>query len=190
MAIVWAIGVGIGLAALAGLRPIIPLAVFILFARLGWAWGFKVQGTPMDWFHSVAAVAVLLALIILEIILTRTNRSLARVDTRLQLPLAIIIGALVFVATLSGEFSSNWRWLALAAGVVLALLGTYVHTGLAITGGGKDPGPALDFTVVILSVLMMLVPPAGYLLLLLVLWLALRVRRLKRMKYKGLRVLA
>jgi len=59
-----------------------------------------------------------------------------------------------------------------------------------MAGDGTDRGPALDFSVLALSTAMMLVPPAGYLFGVVAVWLAARVRRLRKMKYKGLRVLA
>ncbi len=188
MPTVWAIGAGAGLAALAGVRPSIPLAVFIFFARFGWAWGFRTQGTPLNFMQSVGAIAVLIALIALEIAISYLPL-LDRLGLFLRLPLAVAAGALLLTAPVSGEVGGPVYLAALPAGAVLALMGMYVRQGLTITAGGSDPGAALDFSVLVLAVPMMLLPPAGYPVFLLVVWLALRVRRLKKMKYKGLRVL-
>ncbi len=189
MAVAWAIGAGAGLAAMAGVRPFIPVAVYMLFARLGWVWGFSLQDTPMDFLLSNTAAVVLLVAVVLQIVFTRLP-AMARLDLVLRLPLAVAVGALVLAGTLSGITSTSFYLVGLPAGIVLALVGAYVYQGLVMAGRGRDPGPALDVALIVLSALMMPVPPLGYLVLLLGVWLALRVRRLKRMKYKGLRVLA
>lgn len=188
MSVTWAIGAGAGLAAMAGVRAFIPLAVYMLFARLGWVWGFSPQDTPLDFLLSNAAAAVLLVAVVLQIVITRLP-AMARIDLILRMPLAVIVGALVMAGAVSGATSASFYLLGLPAGVVLALIGVYVYQGLVLAGGGRDPGPALDGSLIVLSALMMLAPPLGYLIVLLGVWLALRVRRLRKMKYKGLRVL-
>ncbi|MFA5801100.1 MAG: DUF4126 domain-containing protein [Thermoleophilia bacterium] len=192
MEIAWAAGVGIGLSALIGFRAFIPMAVFILMARLGWVGllgDFKVQETPLDFLQSDAAIVVLSVLVVLEIILTRVS-SLSKAERTLRLPLATAAGALVFSAALSGPVEGLGHFAAVPAGALMVLIGIYVHGGLVTVGEGRDPGPALDFGVLVLAVAVMLLPPAGYVIGIITLWLAMRVRRLKKIKYKGLRVLA
>ena len=189
MAIAWAIGAGVGLAALAGFRSFIPLAVFMLFARLGWAWGFNPGGGDFDFMLSGWAVMGLVVLLVLEILLTRVQ-SVTRLDSAMRPALAVIIGGLLAATCVSADMTSPAHFAFLAAGAVLGLLGLYVHNGLRMAGEGADPGPALDAAVIVLSALVMLVPPAGYVLLILLLWMGWRVRKLRRLKYKGLRVLA
>lgn len=189
MAIAWAIGAGIGLSALAGFRAFLPVAVYILMARLGWVWGFEVEDTPFDFLQSNAAIAVLLALVVMEVIFTRVG-SLAAVEKSLRLPLEAAAGAVLFSAAMAGEFPEWQHFLGIPAGLTLAMLGLYVYRGMLLVGEGRDPGPALDISVLFLSAIMMLLPPAGYALGLATVWLAFRVRRLKKMKFKGLRVLA
>jgi len=184
----WAIGAGAGLASLAGLRAFIPLAIYMFMARMGWVWGFQVDDNPMDFMISNPAVIVLLVLVVLEVLMTRLP-ALASVERTLRLPFAVIAGALVFSAAIAGEFPDAY-FIGPPVGAALALVGLYVYRGLIMIGEGKDPGPALDITILFLSVLMMLVPPAGYVLTLIIFYLAGRVRRLRRLKYKGLRVLA
>jgi hypothetical protein len=91
---------------------------------------------------------------------------------------------------MAGEFPGAAHYAGAAAGVVLAMVGMYVYRGIIMVGEGRDPGPALDIALVFLSALVMILPPAGYVLTLGVFFLAYRVRRLQRLKYKGLRVLA
>lgn len=188
-ALIWAIGTGVALASLAGVRAFAPLAVFIIMVRLGWLPWFAVEESPMDFLFSQPAVLVLFALVLLEIIMTRVTM-LVLFERLLRLPFALASGALLLGATVAHE-ASDWGYIvAIVAGLALAALGLYVHSGLVIAGEGKDPGPALDLAVLALAALFVLLPPAGFLFLLAMGWLALRVRRLKRLKYKGLRVLA
>ena len=192
MEIAWAAGVGIGLSVLIGFRAFIPVAVYILMARLGWVGllgDFKAQETPMDFLQSDAAIAVLAVLVVLEIIFKRVS-SLSKAERTLRLPLAMAAGALVFSALLSGPVESPGYFVGVPAGALMVLIGIYVHGGLVTIDEGRDPGPALDFGVLVLSVLIMLVPAAGCVMGIITLWLAIRVRRLKKIKYKGLRVLA
>ena len=185
----WALGAGAGLASLAGFRAFIPLAVYILMARMSWVWGFKVDDNPMDFMISNAAVVILLVLVVVEVLMTRMP-VLVNIERTLRLPLAVAAGALIMSAAIAGEYPGAAHFIGIPVGAVLALVGNYVHHGLVLIGQGRDPGPALDITVLFLSVLMMPVPPAGYLLLFIIFYLAGRVRRLKKLKYKGLRVLA
>ena len=131
----------------------------------------------------------MLALVVLEVILTRAS-FLETVERGLRLPAAVIAGGLLMAAAIAAVVQEPWHWAGLVAGAALPLLGVYVHRGTLQVSEGRDPGPVLDITVLLLAALMMLVPPAGYLLLLFMIWLAYRVRRLKRRKYKGLRILA
>jgi len=189
MAAAWAIGAGAGLAGLAGFRAFIPLAVYILMARMGWVWGFQVDDNPMDFIISDVAALALLVLVALEVLMTRV-KALVSVEQALRLPFSVAAGALMASAAMAGEFPGVAHFAGIVFGAALALLGSYVLRGLMIIGEGHDPGPALDISILILSVLMMLVPPAGFVFVLLLLYLAARVRRLRKLKYKGLRVLA
>lgn len=189
MAIAWALGAATGISALAGFRAFLPMAVFIFMSRMGWAWGFKVQETPFDFMQSGAAIGILLALVVMEIIFTRTG-ALRAVEQMLRLPFAVVAGSLLFTAAIAGEFSGWEHFLGLPAGALLAALGYYSYRGLIQVGEGKDPGPALDVSVMLLSGITLLLPPAGYVISIATIWMAARVRRLRKQKYKGLRVLA
>ncbi len=189
MEVFFAVGAGAGLATLAGVRAFLPLAVFMFMARLDWLWGFPVKDTPLDFLLTDTAIVVLLALVVLEVILTRVS-SPGPAERGLRLPAAVIAGGLLMAAAVAAVVQEPWCWAGLGIGAALALLGVYVHRGTLQVSEGRDPGPVLDITVLLLSALMMLVPPAGYLFLLFMIWLAYRVRRLKRRKYKGLRILA
>ncbi|MCL4473836.1 MAG: DUF4126 family protein [Actinobacteria bacterium] len=185
----WAVGAGAGLASLAGFRAIIPLAIYVIMARLGWVWGFQVDDNPLDFMISNAALVVVLALIVLDILMTRV-KALTVIGKNLQLALSVAVGALLMSAAIAGTWPGAVHFVGIPIGAALALAGVYDRRGMVMVGEGRDPGPALDASVLIISILMMLVPPAGYLVVLLTLFLATRVRRMRRLKYKGLRVLA
>ena len=185
----WAIAAGAGLASLAGFRPVIPLVVYMIMARLGWVWGFPVADNPMDFMISDIALAALAALVVFQTMATHIQ-ALFNIERLIRMPLSVVSAALIMSAALAGTFPGIGHFAGIPVGVALALIGFYVYRGLIMVGEGRDPGPALDMSVLFLSVLMMLVPPAGYLVLIVVFYLAGRVRRLKKLKYKGLRVLA
>ncbi|RJQ43618.1 MAG: DUF4126 family protein [Gaiellales bacterium] len=188
-ALIWAIGAGVGLASLAGNRAFAPLAVFILMARMDWLPWFGVEESPLDFIFSDVAVVILLLLVVLEVIMTRLTL-LMLVERLLRLPFALVSGALLCGAAVAHE-APGWGYIAgIAGGALLAALGYYVHSGIVIAGEGRDPGPALDLAVLVLAATILLLPQAGYAYLLAIFWLSIRVRRLKRLKYKGLRVLA
>jgi hypothetical protein len=182
-----AVGAGAGLAVAAGVRAFLPLAVFMFLARMDWVWGYSLSGGRFDFLQSDAAVYILLALVVLEIILTRVS-PLRGLERMLRLPASTASGALLMAAAMAVDVPGYWG--GLAVGALLALVAVYVHRGLLDVGGGKDPGIALDLSVLVLALAVMLAPPAGYIAVLFVGWLALRVRRLRRRKYKGLRILA
>lgn len=187
--LVWAVSAGIGLACLAGFRAFAPLAVFILMARMDWLPWFDVEESHMDFIFSDVAVVILLVLVVIEVIMTRMTL-LALVERLLRLPFALASGALLCSATIAHEASGLAYLAGIVAGALLAALGYYVHSGIIIAGEGRDPGPALDLAVLLLAAIFLLLPQTGFVFLLAMLWLAIRVRRLKRLKYKGLRVLA
>lgn len=187
--LIWAIGAGTGLALLAGFRAFGPLAAFILLARMEWLPWFSVADSPMDFVFSDWAVAVLLTLVVIEVALTRVG-SLASLERLLSFPFSLASAALMFAAAIAAE-GGGLAWLAgIGGGLLLGAVGAFVHSGIIIAGEGRDPGPALDMVVLLLAALFLLLPQAGYAFLLVMIWLAVRVRRLKRLKYKGLRVLA
>lgn len=189
MEIAWAIGAGSGLASLCGFRALVPLTVFVVFARLDIIWSVTTKDTPFDFMQSYAVIGALVLLALIEIVITYTP-SLSKIERTIRLPLGIVAGAIVFTALLSGPLASPLYLIGVPAGAAVALLGWYVRGGIMMLGGGRDPGPAMDLLVLILSVAAAALPPAGYLLFAAVVVLALRVRRMKKMKYKGLRVLA
>src|SRR5919112_1782344 len=66
--IVW-FGLGLGLASVAGVRAFVPLALYALFARLGFVVPPDLLGLPADW----TVVGVLSALAVVEVLLDKVR---------------------------------------------------------------------------------------------------------------------
>jgi hypothetical protein len=66
--LVW-FGLGVGLASVAGVRAFVPLALYALFAQLGFIVPPDLLGLPADW----AVVGVLSALAVVEILLDKVR---------------------------------------------------------------------------------------------------------------------
>lgn len=66
--VVW-FGLGVGLASVAGVRAFVPLALFVLFARLGFVVPPDLLGLPCDW----TVVGVFSALAVVEIVLDKVR---------------------------------------------------------------------------------------------------------------------
>jgi len=66
--LVW-FGLGVGLASVAGVRAFVPLALYVLFARLGFIVPPDLLGLPSDW----TVVGVFSALAVVEILLDKVR---------------------------------------------------------------------------------------------------------------------
>jgi hypothetical protein len=84
-------GLGVGLASVAGVRAFVPLALFSLFARLGFVVPPDILGLQSGW----TVVLVLSGLAVVEIVLDKV-RSLDPVFGYVMIPLRTVAGALLF----------------------------------------------------------------------------------------------
>lgn len=185
-----AVGIGVGLAAIAGVRAYLPLALVGLFARLG----FFELPAPFGFIDDWTAIGAFLVLALLETGLDKVP-SLARVLNIVQTPLRIAAGAVLFALALQegldagaipelvvGGFIAGvvavlkyaWRPRADAssAGVSSSFLST-VEDVVALVGG-------------IIAVLVPLLPVA---LVAFLLYFFFRIRRRRGKKFGGLRIL-
>jgi len=136
---VLSLGVGIGLAAAAGLRVFLPLLILGLAARAG-----VVPLTPsFDWLASGPGITVLAAASLVEV----GAYYVPLVDNLLDLvaaPLAILAG-IVLTAAVTTELPPELRWAAAviagggAAGIVQALTSLTRLKSTAFTGGTANP---------------------------------------------------
>ena len=86
-------GLGVGLASVAGVRAFVPLALFSLFARLGFIVEPEILGLQIGWI----VVLVLWTLAVVEILLDKV-RSLDPTFGYVMIPIRVVAGAVLFAA--------------------------------------------------------------------------------------------
>ena len=86
-------GLGVGLASVAGVRAFVPLALFSLFARLGFIVEPESLGLQIGWI----VVLVLWTLAVVEILLDKV-RALDPAFGYLMIPIRVVAGAVLFAA--------------------------------------------------------------------------------------------
>ena len=173
------LGVGIGLAAAAGLRVFLPLLILGLAARAG----IVPLATSFDWLASSPGLAVLAAASVVEV----GAYYVPFIDNLLDLaaaPLAVLAGILL-MAAVTTELPPEVRWSAAviagggAAGIVQALTSMTRLKSTAFTGGAANPVLATFELAgsVVTSIVAIVLPIAA---LLVVVAVVVAVRRLKR----------
>jgi uncharacterized membrane protein len=88
----WA-GLGVGLASVAGVRAFVPLALFALFARLGFVVEPEILSLQIGW----TIVLVLSALAVVEIMLDKVP-ALDPAFGYVMIPIRVVAGAVLFAA--------------------------------------------------------------------------------------------
>jgi len=84
---------GVGLASVAGVRAFVPLALFSLFARLGFIVEPEILGLQIGWI----VVLVLWTLAVVEILLDKV-RALDPTFGYVMIPIRVVAGAVLFAA--------------------------------------------------------------------------------------------
>jgi len=194
MEILLALGIGIGLSSVAGVRAFLPLALAALFAALGL---FELPSPYVDvggdgWWWSV--FGVLAALSVLEIVLDKV-RAVERALNIAVVPVRAVSGALLFNAALGldlGTGSAPW----LIAGATIAGAVAVAKVLLRPPAKSASAGVSVAFLSFFEDVVGLVGGAVGffvpYLPLLLVAFLLFfyyRVRRRRGRKYGGLRIL-
>ena len=190
MEILFAVGTGIGLSSVAGVRAYLPLALVGIFARLG-LFGLP---TPFDLLSDWLVVAALLALALVEMGLDKVPALDSALDL-VQTPIRIVAGAVLFAVALGAgldvgaipEFAAGGG----IAGVV-AVLKAVLRPSTNVASAGVS-APFLSFledVVALLGgVIAVLVPLLPLALVAFLLIFLFRVRRRRGRKYGGLRIL-
>jgi hypothetical protein len=194
MEILLALGIGIGLSSVAGVRAFLPLALAALFAALGL---FELPSPYVDvggdgWWWSV--FGVLAALSVLEIVLDKV-RAVERALNIAMVSVRAVSGALLFTAALGfalGTGSAPW----LIAGATIAGAVAVAKVLLRPPAKTASAGVSVAFLSFFEDVVGLVGGAVGffvpYLPLLLVAFLLFfyyRVRRRRGRKYGGLRIL-
>jgi len=86
-------GLGVGLASVAGVRAFVPLALFSMFARLGFIVEPEILGLQIGWI----VVLVLWTLAVVEILLDKV-RALDPTFGYVMIPIRVVAGAVLFAA--------------------------------------------------------------------------------------------
>jgi hypothetical protein len=194
MEILLALGIGIGLSSVAGVRTFLPLALAALFAALGL---FEPPSSFVDvggdgWWWSV--FGALAALSVLEIVLDKV-RAVERALNIAMVPVRAVSGALLFTAALGFDLdtgSAPW----LIAGATIAGAVAVAKVLLRPLAKRASAGVSVAFLSFFEDVVGLVGGAVGffvpYLPLLLVAFLLFfyyRVRRRRGRKYGGLRIL-
>ena len=183
-----ALGIGIGLASVAGVRAFAPLALAAIFAVVG---GLAL---PYEEMGGWSAVGVLSALAVLEIVLDKI-RALERVFNYAMIPVRAASGALLLAMALAlGPDTGSVPWLmagALIAGVV-AVLKVALRPPASTASAGVSATSLSgfeDLVGILGGTLALFVPYLPVLLVAFLLFFYYRVRKRRGRKFGGLRIL-
>ncbi len=185
-----AVGIGIGLASVAGVRAFLPLALVGIFARLGL---FELP-SPFGFIDDWAAIGAFLVLALLETGLDKVP-SLARILNLVQTPLRIAAGAVLFALALQEGLNVGAVPELVAGGLIAGAVAVLKHV-LRPPADASSAGVSSSFLSVfedavalvggIIAVLVPLLPLA---LVAFLLYFFFRIRRRRGKKFGGLRIL-
>jgi len=192
------VGLGVGLALAAGLRPFLPALLAGALASAG-VLGVSFSHGDYNFLQSgwwLVAVAVALALAYALQLRMGSARFDVGPTAAVLTGLGVGVGALLFAGTLADHGDASWPGLiggaaaaALAQRVVRPLV-TRARARLAEDRGAREALTIyVDSASLLLAALVALLYPLGYVALALFTWLALGTRRRAGEKYAGLRIL-
>ena len=189
-----ALGIGIGLASVAGVRAFTPLALAALFAALGLfalPLPYGVVGGDGLWW---SVFGVLAGLAVVEVALDKLA-VLEGAFNYAMVPVRVFAGAMLFTAALGFDLDAgSLPWLA-AGGVIAALvavLKVVLRPSAKTASAGVSPAFLSFFEDVVAMVggaLGFFVPLVPLVLVAFLLYFYYRVRRRRGRKYGGLRIL-
>ena len=179
-------GLGVGLASVAGGRAFVPLALFSLFARLGFIVEPDILGLQIGW----TVVLVLWALAVVEIMLDKV-RALDPAFGYVMIPIRMVAGAVLFAAVyepgaLIGAAPG------LVAGGAIAGLKVFLRPPSRSSSAGVSTAflSALeDFVAVFGGVVGLFLPFLPLFIVGFLLFFFNRIRKRRGRKYGGLRIL-
>lgn len=188
---VWA-GMGLGLASVAGLRAFLPLALFGLFARLGFLVPPDILGLPTGW----SVVGVFAALAVLEIVLDKV-RALDPAFGYVMIPFRMAAGAALFATMLApGATLEPGVVPGLVSGAGIAALVAVLAVILRPSAGTSAAGVSTAFlsaiqdaVALVGGILSFFVPYVPVLLVAFLLFFFNRIRKRRGRKFGGLRIL-
>jgi Domain of unknown function (DUF4126) len=189
--LIWA-GLGVGLASVAGVRAFMPLALFALFARLGFIGEPDILGLQSGW----TVVLVLSALAGVEIVLDKV-RALDPAFGYVMIPVRIVAGAVLFATMYEPEVLFDAGAVpGLVAGGAIAGLVAVLEITLRPSSRGSSAGVSTaflsameDVVAVVGGVVGLFLPFLPLLFVGFLLFFFNRIRKRRGRKYGGLRIL-
>jgi hypothetical protein len=189
--VIW-FGLGVGLASVAGVRAFVPLALFALFARLGFIVPPDLLGVQCGW----TVVGVLSALAVVEIVSDKV-RVLHPGFSYAMVVVGALAGAALFETMLEpGAFvdASAAPGLVLGAGIAALVAVLKVITRPAYSAGAAGVSTAFlsgleDVVAVLGWAVGLFLPFVPLLLVGFLLFFFNRIRKRRGRKYEGLRIL-
>lgn len=190
MEILLAVGIGIGLSSVAGVRAYLPLALAGLFARLGLL-DFPV---PFGFLDNWLVVGVLFALALVEGVLDKIP-ALDTITDVVQTPVRIVAGAVLFSAALEAGVDVGAIPELVAGGGIAGAVSVFKSLlrppANVSTAGVSAPflSGAEDVVALLGGVVAVLVPLVPMLFVAFLLYAFYRIRKRRGKKYGGLRIL-
>lgn len=190
MEILLAIGIGVGLASVAGLRAFLPLAIAGLFGLLGL---FDIA-LPFGLITDPVVLAALFVLALVEIALDKVA-SLYRILNLAMIPLRVAAGAVLFAAATGAGLDVAAAPDLVAGGAVagaVAVLKVVLRPGSSASSAGVSPAFMSGFedaAATVGGVVAVFVAFVPLVLVAFVLFFFYRVRKRRGRKYEGLRIL-
>jgi hypothetical protein len=190
MEMLFAVGIGIGLSSIAGVRAFLPLVLVGLFARLGFFALPASFGFLDDW----PVIGALAVLALLESGLDKIP-SLDPVLHYVLMPLRIVSGAILFAVALQQGIDVGAIPELVVGGVIaglVAVLKTILRPATNATSAGVSTSFLSlmeDLLALLGGIIAVLVPLVPLALVAFLLFFFFRVRRRRGRKYGGLRIL-
>jgi hypothetical protein len=188
--LIWA-GIGVGLASVAGVRAFVPLALYALFAQLGFIVPPDILGLQSGW----GVVGVLLALALLEILLDKV-RALDPAFSYAMIPFRIAAGAALFETMYEpGALLNVGAAPGLVAGAGIAAIVAVLKVMMRPSGTSSAGVSTAflsgieDVVAVVGSVVGLFVPFLPVVFVGFLLFFFNRIRKRRGRKYGGLRIL-
>ena len=185
-----AVGIGIGLASIAGVRAYLPLALVGLFARIG----FFELPAPFGFIDDWAAIGVFVVLALLETGLDKVP-SLAKIVNVVQTPLRIVAGAVLFALALQEGLDAGAIPELVAGGIIAGVVAVlkYLWRPPADASSAGVSSSFLstfeDVVALVGGIIAVLVPLLPLALVAFLLYFFFRIRRRRGKKFGGLRIL-
>jgi Domain of unknown function (DUF4126) len=186
-------GLGVGLASVAGVRAFVPLALFSLFARLGFIAEPDIFGLQIGW----TVVLALSALAAVEIMLDKV-RALDPTFGYVMIPIRIVAGAILFAAVYEpgALFFDAGAVPGLVAGGAIAGLVAGLEVILRPPSRSQSAGVSTaflsameDLVAVFGGIVGLFLPLVPFLFVGFLLFFFNRIRKRRGRKYGGLRIL-